>query len=119
MATEIAILNRTAEKSGTDLIRVHGGVALNGAIDISGAKNAALPLMCAALLSAQAVRFTNMPVTLRDIRTLSAVMRGLGCAIDSDERTGTMTIHAETITSNHADYELVRQMRASILVLGP
>ncbi len=119
MATEIAILNRTAEKSGTDLIRVHGGVALNGTIDISGAKNAALPLMCAALLSAQAVRFTNMPVTLRDIRTLSAVMSGLGCTIDSDPHTGTMTIHAETITSNHADYELVRQMRASILVLGP
>jgi len=107
-----------APKSGTDLIRIQGGARLNGTIEISGAKNAALPLMCAALLTDQAVRFTNMPNSLRDIRTLTTVLEGMGCAITQGPD-GEMSIRAEQITSNHADYELVRQMRASILVLGP
>lgn len=107
-----------ATKSGTDLIRIQGGQRLNGTIEISGAKNAALPLMCAALLSDEPVRFTNMPNTLRDIRTLNAVLEGMGCTVACGPD-GEMSIHAANITSNHADYELVRQMRASILVLGP
>jgi UDP-N-acetylglucosamine 1-carboxyvinyltransferase len=106
------------QKSGTDLIRIRGGVRLNGTIEISGAKNAALPLMCAALLTDQPVRFTNMPNSLRDIRTLTSVLEGMGCTITQGPD-GEMSIRAEQITSNHADYELVRQMRASILVLGP
>ncbi|MBI2235007.1 MAG: UDP-N-acetylglucosamine 1-carboxyvinyltransferase [Micavibrio aeruginosavorus] len=107
-----------AAKSGTDLIRIHGGKRLNGTIEISGAKNAALPLMCAALLTDEAVRFTNMPNTLRDIRTLTAVLESLGAIITMGPD-GEMVIHAQEIKSDHADYELVRQMRASILVLGP
>ena len=105
-------------RSGTDLIRIRGGQRLNGTIAISGAKNAALPLMCAALLSDEPVRFTNMPNTLRDICTLTSVLEGLGCVITMGPD-GEMVIQAQQITSNHADYELVRQMRASILVLGP
>lgn len=107
-----------AAKSGTDLIRINGGKRLNGAIEISGAKNAALPLMCAALLTEDAVRFTNMPNTLRDMRTLTAVLQSLGASVTTGP-TGEMIIKAETIDDAHADYELVRQMRASILVLGP
>ena len=107
-----------APKSGSDLIRIRGGKRLEGTIDISGAKNAALPLMCAALLTDEPVRFTNMPNTLRDIRTLTSVLEGFGCAMTTGPN-GEMVIHAQQITGNHADYELVRQMRASILVLGP
>lgn len=107
-----------AVKSGSDLIRIHGGKRLEGTIQISGAKNAALPLMCAALLTDQPVRFTNMPTTLRDIRTLTAVMESLGCVVTAGPD-GQMVVHAHTINNAHADYEMVRQMRASILVLGP
>jgi UDP-N-acetylglucosamine 1-carboxyvinyltransferase len=105
-------------KSGSDLIRIHGGKRLEGTIDISGAKNAALPLMCAALLSSEPVRFGNMPNTLRDIRTLTSVLEGLGASVTMGPQ-GEMTVQAQDIKSAHADYELVRQMRASILVLGP
>ncbi len=107
-----------ATKSGSDLIRIHGGKRLEGMIEISGAKNAALPLMCAALLSDDPVRFTNMPNTLRDIQTLTLVFEGLGALITTSPK-GEMAIRAQNIKSTHADYELVRQMRASILVLGP
>lgn len=107
-----------AVKSGSDLIRIRGGKKLNGEISISGAKNAALPLMCAALLSEDTVRFTNMPSSLRDIRTLTAVLEGLGATIATGPE-GTMVVQAKNIQSAHADYELVSQMRASILVLGP
>jgi UDP-N-acetylglucosamine 1-carboxyvinyltransferase len=107
-----------AAKSGTDLIQIQGGKRLNGTIEISGAKNAALPLMCATLLTADAVRFTNMPNTLRDMRTLTAVLQSLGAVVTAGP-SGEMVIKAETISDAHADYELVRQMRASILVLGP
>ncbi len=105
-------------KSGTDLIRIHGGKQLNGEIAISGAKNAALPLMCAALLTDETIRFTNMPTTLRDIRTLTAVLEGLGATVATGPA-GTMVVQAQSVKSAHADYELVSQMRASILVLGP
>lgn len=106
------------QKSGSDVIRIQGGKRLNGTIAISGAKNAALPLMCAALLTEDPLRFTNMPNTLRDIRTLTSVLEGFGAVITMGPD-GEMIIHARQITDNHADYELVRQMRASILVLGP
>ena len=105
-------------KSGTDLIRIHGGKQLNGTIEISGAKNAALPLMCAALLTDETIRFTNMPTSLRDIRTLTAVLEGLGATVATGPA-GTMVVQAQSVKSAHADYELVSQMRASILVLGP
>lgn len=108
----------SSTRSGRDLIRIQGGKRLNGTIEVSGAKNAALPLMCAALLTEDLVRFTNMPNTLRDIRTLTSVLDGMGCNVTTGPA-GEMVIHARDVTSNHADYELVRQMRASILVLGP
>jgi len=105
-------------KSGTDQIRVIGGNRLNGTIPVSGAKNAALPLMCASLLSAEALTLNNMPVTLGDIRTLSQVLEELGVqSVLRDD--GVAILHAREIISHTAPYELVSKMRASILVLGP
>lgn len=106
------------EKRGSDLIRIHGGKRLEGTIEISGAKNSGLKLMCASLLTAETMRFTNMPTTLRDIRTLTKVLESIGATIATGPE-GTMVVQAKNISNGHADYELVRQMRASILVLGP
>ena len=107
-----------AEKKGSDLIRIHGGQRLDGTIEISGAKNSGLKLMCASLLTEESMRFTNMPTTLRDIRTLTKVLESIGATIATGPE-GTMVVQAKNISNGHADYELVRQMRASILVLGP
>lgn len=107
-----------AKPSGMDRIRIRGGHKLNGTIRVSGAKNAALPLMCASLLTAEPLILTNMPLRLGDIRTLTDVLSELGVAA---ERVGSdqLTLHAQNITASCAPYELVRKMRASILVLGP
>lgn len=105
-------------KSGTDLIRIQGGYALNGTIDISGAKNSALILMCASLLTEDTMRFTNMPTTLRDIATLTKVLESLGATVATGPE-GAMAIQARNITSTRADYDLVKEMRASFLVMGP
>lgn len=104
--------------SSLDALRVVGGAELNGDITISGAKNAGLKLMCAALLTDQSVTLTNMPVTLSDIRTQAAVLQHIGLDVKL-HRDGTVLLHAENITNPDAPYDLVRKMRASILVLGP
>lgn len=101
-----------------DKIRIRGGKRLNGEIKVSGAKNAALPLMCASILSAEPLQLTNMPVTLRDINTLGDVLAELGIKVALREDSVAMLDGAE-ITSTKAPYDLVRKMRASILVLGP
>lgn len=98
-------------------LRVHGGNQLNGTIPISGAKNAALKVMCAALLSAEPVTLENMPNSLRDIRSQTALLEHLGCTITTDGKT--MIIDAGGIHTQTAPYDLVRKMRTSILVLGP
>lgn len=97
-------------------IKIYGGHELNGSIDISGAKNAVLPLMTAALLTDQPVTLKHVP-NLRDVRTLRKVIDHLGTKTDFDN--GTLTLHAQDLTSDTAPYEMVREMRASILVLGP
>lgn len=104
--------------SGLEKMRVRGGNALNGTIRISGAKNAALKHMCAAILSGQPLQLHNMPVGLGDVRTLAQVLTHLGVrvALRSD---GVAVLHAREITNHIAPYDLVRKMRASVLVLGP
>ena len=104
--------------SSLDKIRVKGGTRLSGTIPISGAKNAALKHMCAAMLTGDAMQFTNMPVRLKDIQTLAALMKEMGADITlrSD---GTMFIQAANIHSTEAPYDLVRRMRASVLIMGP
>ncbi|MCR9072604.1 MAG: UDP-N-acetylglucosamine 1-carboxyvinyltransferase [Alphaproteobacteria bacterium] len=99
-----------------DQIRVRGGRPLHGTIPISGAKNAALPLMAASLLTGAPVNLTNVP-DLADIASMTSLLRQHGVRID---RHGTdMAMDASRIDSTTAPYDLVRKMRASVLVLGP
>jgi UDP-N-acetylglucosamine 1-carboxyvinyltransferase len=107
-----------------DRIRIRGGVPLEGYIDVTGAKNAALPLMAAALLTDQPLRLSNLP-HLADITTFANVLGQHGVALhmdggDSGGSTGRrLDLCAERIANTCAPYDLVRRMRASVLVLGP
>jgi UDP-N-acetylglucosamine 1-carboxyvinyltransferase len=101
-----------------DSILVHGGQRLQGAIPISGAKNACLTLMPAALLTDEPVTLTNAP-RLSDIRTMTALLESLGCEVASLQQGRVLVIGTEAISNHRADYDIVRKMRASILVLGP
>lgn len=100
-----------------DKLIITGGRRLNGEISISGAKNAALPILCAALLTAEPVTLRNVPA-LNDISTTVRLLAELGVKI-SQEEGGIVHLQADQITSLEASYELVKTMRASILVLGP
>ncbi len=101
-----------------DKIIVQGGTALNGQIPISGAKNACLTLMPAALLSEEPLTLTNAP-SLSDIRTMTELLESLGCEVASLQGGRVLAIGTEQISNHKADYDIVRKMRASILVLGP
>lgn len=105
------------EKPALAKIRITGGHQLNGTIPISGAKNAALKLMCAALLTGETLRLENVPNKLRDIHSLVDLLKHLGCLVDVKD--DLMAINAGQINSQTAPYDLVRKMRGSILVLGP
>jgi UDP-N-acetylglucosamine 1-carboxyvinyltransferase len=100
-----------------DKLLIHGGVPLEGEVRISGAKNAALPIMCAALLADAPLRLSNVP-HLRDVTTLLKLLGGMGVAASPDEKLG-LELDAGRLHSPFAPYELVKTMRASILVLGP
>jgi UDP-N-acetylglucosamine 1-carboxyvinyltransferase len=102
-----------------DRIAIEGGSPLFGDIPVSGAKNSAIKLMAASLLTSEPVRLTNMP-RLADTRLLSRLLQRFGCAIrETDEAGQVMHLHTPEITSSFAPYDLVRQMRASFNVLGP
>ena len=101
-----------------DKLLITGGARLTGEARISGAKNAALPILCAALLTREAVTFTNVP-QLQDIRTLLALIEQMGVSIERDEVAGSVTLNAAALNNPVAPYERVKTMRASILVLGP
>ena len=100
-----------------DRIRIRGGKPLGGAIPIGGAKNAALPLMAAALLSDGPLRLGNAP-DLADVATMASLLRHHGLSVDHDKRERTVTL-AGAATDLEAPYDIVRRMRASVLVLGP
>ncbi|WP_269900844.1 UDP-N-acetylglucosamine 1-carboxyvinyltransferase [Paenalcaligenes faecalis] len=99
-----------------DKLRITGGQKLHGNITISGAKNAALPILCASLLTADDIQLHNVP-RLRDIDTACKLLAQLGVTAQVDGEN--ITLNAGQITSLEAPYELVKTMRASILVLGP
>ena len=104
-----------------DQIVIQGGNRLSGEIRISGAKNAALPLMAASLLSAEPLTLTNLP-RLADISTMSRLLEQHGVVVtEVDDATSgmTMTFDAGGVDNTVAPYDLVRRMRASVLVLGP
>jgi UDP-N-acetylglucosamine 1-carboxyvinyltransferase len=100
-----------------DKLIISGGVALDGEIRISGAKNAALPILMGALLADSAVRIGNVP-HLHDITTTLELLGRMGVTLTVDERSG-VVIDPTTLTDTEAAYDLVKTMRASILVLGP
>ncbi|MEM7743209.1 MAG: UDP-N-acetylglucosamine 1-carboxyvinyltransferase [Pseudomonadota bacterium] len=101
-----------------DRIRITGGRPLHGEIEISGAKNACLTLMPAALLTDEPLTLTNAP-RLADIRTMSDLLSSLGCEVSALQDGNVLAISAHALTSHTAHYDIVRKMRASILVLGP
>ena len=102
-----------------DRIRIIGGVPLNGRIKISGAKNAALPLMAASLLSDETLTLTNLP-HLADIMTMTNLLAQHGVKLTlTDLDGGALCFDASNVFNLKAPYEIVRKMRASILVLGP
>jgi UDP-N-acetylglucosamine 1-carboxyvinyltransferase len=99
-----------------DKIVIKGGRPLNGKVEISGAKNAALPILASTLLSAGVHRISNIP-KLRDIRTMCVLLNELG--LDVNITDGVAAVDSRKISTHRAPYELVKTMRASILVLGP
>lgn len=99
-----------------DKLLITGGYRLNGEINISGAKNAALPILCAGLLTADDVVLHNVP-GLQDVATMLKLLRQMG--LSATEENGVVTLNGGAITSLEAPYEMVKTMRASILVLGP
>lgn len=100
-----------------DKLQITGGAVLNGTVRISGAKNAALPILMASLLAEGTTSIGNMP-HLQDVTTSLELLGILGCGITLDERM-TVQIDASNIKSYEAPYDLVKTMRASILCLGP
>lgn len=96
---------------------IKGGIPLNGEIEISGAKNAALPILASTILVDSTLKLGNIP-HLRDVTTIMELLGMLGVHLSIDEKL-TVEVNASHITSHVAPYELVKTMRASILVLGP
>jgi len=96
---------------------IRGGAPLEGAVAVSGAKNAALPIMCAALLTQEPLRLDNVP-KLMDVRTMTQLLERMGVAVRVPSP-GALELNAQTVADPRAPYELVRTMRASVLVLGP
>ena len=97
-------------------LSIHGGVPLQGEVRVAGAKNAALPILTAALLTAEPLRLWNVP-ELNDVRTMVALLKRMGVAASVSP--GAVELEAARITEPYAPYDLVKTMRASILALGP
>lgn len=101
-----------------DKLLITGGTELHGEVVISGAKNAALPEMCVALLTNEPVKLLNMP-RLHDVATMRKLLENMGVKSETHGDRGGMTLHAATPILPEAPYDLVKTMRASVLALGP
>jgi len=101
-----------------DSIRIVGGTALRGTVPVSGAKNAALPLLFSTLLTGERCAIRNVP-RVADVRTAIAVLRHLGAKVSTGPDGREVLVEAGDITTTEAPYDLVKTMRASFLVLGP
>jgi len=100
-----------------DALLIHGGNPLAGEVRISGAKNAALPILTASLLTAEPLKFGNVP-HLKDISTMLALLGHMGVRVTLDDK-NQVTLCGDSIPHKEAPYEMVKTMRAAILVLGP
>src|ERR1700742_3393086 len=106
-----------------DRIRIKGGTPLSGEIPVSGAKNAALKLMAAAILTAEPLTLSNVP-RLADVRAMAELLRSFGIGVTRTDGVSlgegdTYRIEAAHLTSTFASYDMVRKMRASFQVLAP
>ena len=101
-----------------DKLLIHGGRRLQGEVRISGAKNAALPILCAGLLVPGTLELDNVP-QLQDVGTTLKLLERMGVRTSRDPQAGTVCLDASTVANTEAAYDLVKTMRASILVLGP
>ena len=99
-----------------DKLRISGGGPLEGEVTVSGAKNAALPIMCAALLTSKPLALSNVP-RLMDVSTMARLLAQMG--VEVDRSSTSIQLNAEKIANPSAPYDLVKTMRASVLVLGP
>jgi UDP-N-acetylglucosamine 1-carboxyvinyltransferase len=97
-------------------LAIQGGYPLNGEVKISGAKNAALPIMCASLLTADKLSLSNLP-DMHDVKTMVRLLQQMGVKVDSSEQTS--EFNASGVDKLEAPYDMVKTMRAAILVLGP
>lgn len=102
-----------------DKFVIQGNAPLKGKITVDGSKNAALPIIAGALLIQKGESIIHNVPPLRDIDTIIEMLKFLGAKVTYDKKSQTMTVNASKITENTAPYELMRQMRASFLVLGP
>lgn len=100
-----------------DEFRIQGPARLRGEVAVSGAKNSALPCLAAALLTQEPVRLANVPL-VRDVRTMQRLLQHIGAGTH-EEPSGTVTVETRKVGSADAPYDLVKTMRASVLVLGP
>ncbi|KWF94852.1 UDP-N-acetylglucosamine 1-carboxyvinyltransferase [Burkholderia diffusa] len=116
VATAHPAANGESQGHGMDKLVIEGGRRLSGEIVVSGAKNAALPILCAGLLSAEPVELDNVP-NLKDVRTTLKVLNQMGVKSETDSCR--VQLDASRVDNLVAPYELVKTMRASILVLGP
>ncbi len=105
------------ESLSMDQLRIQGGKPLHGEVQIAGAKNAALPELCAALLTSAPVTLANVP-RLQDVSTMLKLLRNMGVAAEH-AADGTVRLDAGRVDNPQAPYELVKTMRASVLALGP
>ena len=101
-----------------DYLQIKGGTTLSGTVEIDGAKNAALPLIATTILSKNSLTISNLP-QVSDIHTMIRLLENLGAKCSIDEENKKATIDTTTINHTIAQYDIVRKMRASILVLGP
>jgi UDP-N-acetylglucosamine 1-carboxyvinyltransferase len=106
----------TVRESDMDKLRIRGGRPLAGEVSISGAKNAALPILAAALLTSDDCQIDNVP-RLQDVATMLKLLRHMGVAADFEG--SAVRLSANAVTATEAPYELVKTMRAAVLVLGP
>jgi UDP-N-acetylglucosamine 1-carboxyvinyltransferase len=100
-----------------DKLKITGGRPLEGEVRVSGAKNAALPIMCAALLTTKPLELANVP-HLRDVVTMARLLGEMGVRVERSPE-GRIALHAAAVKDPTASYEMVKTMRASVLVLGP
>ncbi len=101
-----------------DKMRIRGGKTLSGTVQASGSKNAALPILISSLLSEGACNFSRVP-NLQDIRTTLKLLEQMGVKVQNDLQKNRVCLEAKTVSQFEAPYDLVRTMRASVVVLGP